>query len=235
MKIYLTDRQMIAEDTAGFWFNPEKPLRFVAGQFGEFQLENPSKTDSKGNARTFSLASDPASDQIMIATRLRDSAFKSSLWSAALGDAVRFMGPVGRFTLHQDPDRLAVFLAGGIGITPVRSITAQAVREGMRRRLIVLYSNRTRAAAAFHDDFHRWSRESPNLDYVPTLTAERPAGWSGELTTIDEPMIRRHVSDPGSALYYVVGPPGFVSAMKSLLRSMKLDDSQIKSEDFAGY
>lgn len=235
MQLFLINRKMIVEGTAAFWFRPEKALKFVAGQFGQFSLKNPSETDGKGNARTFSIASDPANDQIMIATRMRDSAFKRSLWAAPDDESVQFMGPIGNFTLKEDKDRPAVFLAGGIGITPVRSIAAQATREGMSQRLVVIYSNRTRASCAFHDDFSEWSRANPNLTYVPTLTAETPSGWKGELGAIDAQMLRRQVSNPFSANYYVVGPPGFVRAMRTILEETGVGKSQIRSEDFAGY
>lgn len=104
-----------------FRFEPEKPVRFTPGQFGDFTLTDPPYTDAKGNTRTFSFAGAPESDGIMIATRMRDSAFKRSLATLPIGTPVQLMGPMGSFTLHKDSGRPAVFLTGGIGITPVRS------------------------------------------------------------------------------------------------------------------
>lgn len=235
MQLNLSQRKLIAEDTAAFWFRPDKRLKFIAGQFGEFSLKDPVETDEKGDSRTFSIASDPSDDEIMVATRMRNSAFKRSLWTMPLNERVQFMGPVGRFTLQEVQNHPAIFLAGGIGITPVRSIVAQATRMQSAQRLVVIYSNRTRAAAAFHDDFIRWSRENPSLIYVPTLTTEQPTDWQGELGVVDAEMLRRKVANFSAAIWYLVGPPGFVNAMKEVLQELGIDTMQIRSEDFAGY
>ncbi|MGH6928040.1 MAG: hypothetical protein ACREEV_06960, partial [Dongiaceae bacterium] len=76
MKLVLSHKADIAENTKAIWFEPEKPARFAAGQFGDFTLTEPPYTDAKGNTRTFSFASAPEHDRIMIATRMRHSGFK---------------------------------------------------------------------------------------------------------------------------------------------------------------
>lgn len=235
MRLTLTDRKAIAEGTMAFWFRPVPALTFTAGQFGDFTLTDPPRTDRKGNTRTFSLASSPSNDQIMITTRLRDSAFKESLRTIRLGTAVEFMGPMGSFTLHKDASRPAVFLTGGIGITPVRSIVEHATQAALEHKLFVFYSNRTRATTAFLEDFQAWGRHNPNLKFIPTLTAEERRNGSFERGIIDEAMLKRHLPDLKVPVYYVVGPPAMVTGMKELLASIGLDELQIRSEDFAGY
>lgn len=235
MKLILSDRRDIAENTKAIWFEPEKPVRFAAGQFGDFTLINPPFTDEKGNTRTFSIASAPESDRILIATRMRDSAFKRSLADLPIGSPVQLMGPMGSFTLHKDPARPAVFLTGGIGITPVRSIVEQATRLRMPHKIFVFYSNRARAGMAFFDEFQAWSRENANLTFVPTLSRERPKDWELELGKINRQMLSGHISDVHAPVYYVVGPPAMVAAMKALLAEIGIDEMQIRSEDFIGY
>jgi len=235
MKLTLSNREQVAEGTMAFLLTPERALRFAAGQFGEFTLTDPPHEDGKGNTRTLSLASSPNDHEVMIAMRMRDSAFKNSLKEVPLGTTVDMMGPMGGLTLHKDSKRPAVFLTGGIGITPVRSIAKHATEERLPHRIVVLYSNRTRALSAFIDEFETWSRTNPNLSFVPTLTNEEPPGWPFELGIIDEAMVRRHVSDLEAPIYYVVGPPGMVAAMRELLEMVGVDEMQIKTEDFAGY
>ena len=235
MKLILSDRSDIAENTKAFWFEPEKPVRFAAGQFGEFTLIDPPFTDVKGNTRTFSIASAPESDRIMIATRMRDSAFKRSLAALPTGSPVELMGPMGSFTLHKDPARPAVFLTGGIGITPVRSIVEQAMRLQTPHKIFVFHSNRTRAEMAFFDEFQAWSRENANLSFIPTLSRERPKNCKLELGKIDQWLLSGYLSDMHAPVYYVAGPPAMVAAMKVLLAEIGIDEMQIRSEDFVGY
>ena len=235
MKLILSDRSDIAENTKAIWFEPEKPVRFAAGQFGDFTLIDPPFTDEKGNTRTFSIASAPESDRITIATRMRDSAFKRSLAALPTGSPVQLMGPMGSFTLHKDPARPAVFLTGGIGITPVRSIVEQATRLRTPHKIFVFHSNRTRAGMAFFDEFQAWSRENANLSFIPTLSRERPKDWKLELGKINRQMLSGYLSDMHAPVYYVVGPPAMVAAMKMLLAEIGIDEMQVKSEDFIGY
>jgi ferredoxin-NADP reductase len=235
MKLILAHKTDIAENTKAIWFEPEKPVRFTPGQFGDFTLTEPPFTDAKGNTRTFSFASAPGHDRIMIATRMRDSAFKRSLVALPIGTHVQLMGPMGSFTLDKDPARPAVFLTGGIGITPVRSIVEHATRQQMSHRIFVIYSNRTTARMAFFDDFRAWSRENLNLSFIPTLTEEAPTDWRFEVGKIDQRMLSGYIADLHAPIYYVVGPPAMVAAMKALLKEIDVDEMQIRTEDFVGY
>lgn len=235
MKLLLSKKEEVADGTMAFWFEPEKPMQFTAGQFGDFTLTNPPFEDAKGNTRTFSLAGTPGDDRIMIATRMRDSAFKNSLAALPIGSPVQFMGPMGSFTLHKDPARPAVFLTGGIGITPVRSIVEYATIQKLSHRIVLFYSNTTLSRTAFLKDFDAWSKSNANFSFIPTLTDENPDGWAFETSLLDHEMLSRHVSDLHAPIYYVVGPPGMVAAMKKMLEEIGIDDMQIRSEDFAGY
>src|ERR1043165_9329663 len=120
-KTILRRKEEIADGTMAFHF--EKPGGFVfkAGQFGDFTLINPSETDAEGNIRGFSLASAPYENFLMFATRMRDTAFKRVLKRIKPGAEIMLDGPYGSFTLHNNASIPAVFLTGGIGVTPARS------------------------------------------------------------------------------------------------------------------
>lgn len=235
MRFVLSDRKEVAEGTMAFWFDVPRGFTFKPGQFADFTLPDPPCTDEKGNTRAFSFASSPNEKRVMIATRMRPSAFKENLKQAPLGAELEVVGPMGVLTLHDDPARPAVFLTGGIGITPVRSIVAHATEERLPHRLVVLYSNRTVASTAFLEDFQRWARENPRLTFIPTITDEQPPGWSGELGPIDAAMVKSYVPDPQEAIYYIVGPPGMVEAMKGLAQALDVPSERVRTEDFAGY
>ena len=118
-------------------FQFEKPpgFDFKPGQSADLTLLNPSETDSEANVRTFSIASAPFEDQLMFATRMRDTAFKRSLKKMPLGTAVKMDAAIGSFTLHKNSAKPAVFLAGGIGITPFSSIVRQADHDHAPHKL----------------------------------------------------------------------------------------------------
>lgn len=235
MKIFLRSSEEIAEHTLAFRFEPERPLHFSAGQFGDFTLSGAQETDARGNTRAFSFANAPGQTEILIATRMRESAFKHELRRLPTGAALELMGPMGNFTLPPDGGRPAVFLAGGIGITPVRSIVEEAVQRRLPQEIVVFHANRTLAASAFLDDFRRWQRDYPRLRYIPTLSQEPAPGPEFQHGRIDAAMLRRHLANPTRSIYYVVGPPAMVSTIKGLLVEIGVPASQIRYENFSGY
>src|SRR5207244_6108918 len=130
-KVKLKAREEICAETMAFHF--EKPEGFVykAGQFADYTLINPPETDAEGNTRGFSLASAPYEGDLMSATRMRDTAFKRVLKTMEIGTEVSLDAPYGSFTLHNNSRIPAVFLTGGIGVTPVRSIVLQAAHDNL--------------------------------------------------------------------------------------------------------
>jgi predicted ferric reductase len=124
----LLNRADICEGTMAFQFEKPPGFDFKPGQSVDLTLLNPPETDSEGNVRTFSIASAPFEDQLRFATRMRDTAFKRSLRKVPLGTAVKMDSAMGSFTLHKNSAKPAVFLAGGIGITPFSS--------GLRKMLV---------------------------------------------------------------------------------------------------
>src|SRR5262245_2710137 len=110
--------EQVADGTSAFHFERPAGFAFQAGQAINLGLIDPPQTDTKGNRRTFSVASAPHENEIMIATRMRDTAFKRVLGSMAAGTRLQVRGPTGRFTLDPGDARPAAFIAGGIGVTP---------------------------------------------------------------------------------------------------------------------
>src|SRR5689334_6445455 len=132
MHIYiakLKDREDMVTVTMSFHFEKPKGFAYKAGQFADYTLIDPPETDAEGNTRGFSLASAPYEDDLMSATRMRDTAFKRVLKTMPLGTELTLDAPYGSFTLHNNAATPAVFITGGIGVTPVRSIVMQAIHD----------------------------------------------------------------------------------------------------------
>jgi ferredoxin-NADP reductase len=135
----LVSRYEVAERTTAFRFEKPSSWIFKAGQYLDMTLLDPSETDAEGNTRTFSIASSPHEETLMVATRMRDTAFKRVLKTTPLGSAVKIEGPSGSLTLHNNVARTAVFVAGGIGITPFRSIVFRAAKEKLPHRIFLFW------------------------------------------------------------------------------------------------
>ena len=129
----LISREEVAEGTMAFHFEKPSGFSFRAGQFADATLTDPLETDIEGNTRSFSIASPPFANELVFTTRMRDTAFKRSLKEATLATKLKISPAAGSFTLHKNLAKPAVFLAGGIGITPFLSMVQQADRRGCRK------------------------------------------------------------------------------------------------------
>ena len=233
----LVSRHEVAERTTAFLFEKPSKWTFKAGQFLEMTLLNPSETDAEGNARAFSIASSFHEETLMVTTRMRDTAFKRVLKTMPLGSAVKIEGPFGDLTLHNNAKRTAVFLAGGIGITPFRSIVFRAAQEKLPHRIFLFYSNRRPEDAPFLDELQGMERENPNYRLVASMSemAKSHRSWQGEVGQIDKEMLARYLKDAVSPIYYVAGPPEMVRGLHTMMHEAGVDDDEIRAEDFAGY
>lgn len=227
----------VADDTMSFHFEKPAGFEYKAGQFADYTLLNPPETDDEGNIRGFSVASAPYEQTLMATTRMRDTAFKRVLKDLEIGTELELDAPYGSFTLHNNVKRPAVFLTGGIGVTPVRSIVLQSAHEKSANTIFVFYSNKRPEDAAFLEELRDTAETTENLTFVPTMTApERSTQqWSGETGYIDRDMIARYVEDLTTPIYYLCGPAGMVTAMRTLLNAAGIDDDDIRSEEFTGY
>lgn len=220
-----------------FHFDRPEGFAFKAGQYMIVTLKNPPETDAEGNTRTFTIASAPSDADLMITTRMRDTAFKRVLRSMAVPAEVKIAGPYGAFTLHKDPVRPAVFLAGGIGITPFFSISVQAARDRLPHPLYLFYSNRRPEDAAFLSALLDMAGQNPNFHFVPTMTeAEKSKlDWKGERGFINREMLERHLPLLQGPIYYAAGPPAMVASMRQMLTEAGANRDDVRAEEFSGY
>jgi ferredoxin-NADP reductase len=163
----LKEKEYVAEGTMAFHFAKPEGFQFKAGQYLDITLLNPPETDAEGNIRSLSIASAPEDEHLFVATRLRDTAFKRVLRMAAPDLEIKLEGPMGSFTLHNNPSKAAVFLAGGIGITPFSSMVRHAAKARLPHRLYLFYSNRRPEDAAFMTILRQLESENANYKFIP--------------------------------------------------------------------
>ncbi len=233
----LTKHEEVAEGTMAFHFAQPADFQFRAGQSIDITLLNPPETDAEGNTRAFSIASAPFDADLMIATRMRDTAFKRVLRSATPGLQVKIEGPSGSFVLHRKAERAGVFLAGGIGITPFLSILRQATHDRAPHQLYLFYGNRRPEDAAFLDALTAIPSQNPNFHLIATMSEMEKSHreWQGETGFIDKTMLTEHLSTLQGPIYYIAGPPAMVAAMRRTLTEAGVDEDDIRTEEFSGY
>ena len=233
----LKDRKEVAERTIAFRFEKPSGWTFKAGQFIDMTLLDPSETDPEGNTRGFSIASGPHEEMLMVATRIRDTAFKRVLKTMPIGTAVKIEGPSGDLTLPNNSNRAVVLLAGGIGITPFRSMLVRAAKEKLAHRIFLFYSNRRPEDAPFLEELQILERENSNYKLIASMTEMEKSRrtWSGETGLINQEMLTRHLKGVGTLIYYIAGPPAMVKGLHEMLNKAGVDDDDIRTEEFSGY
>lgn len=203
---------------------------FIAGQF--VKLIVPSLNPTQYPWRWMSIASAPSEPRLLFCYKTGDSAFKRALAECPMDTPLAISPPEGKFIL--DKERPCVFLAGGVGIAPVRSILLQAAVERRKKNCWLFYSN------SYPDDitFNEELKELPAIAqrYIPIVTrATRADHWTGEDRRISAELIRQYLPAVTAPHYYAVGNTAFVRAMVDILRAQAVSFERITVENFTSH
>jgi len=233
--VSVLERKSIADSTILLKLERPHDFQFVAGLNLDLTLPD-CDNDQFSGKRTLSIASAPYEPFIELAIRTRPSPFKEAVAQLEPGDPVRIDGPYGTFGLRHDASTPAVFIAGGIGITPFLSIIRQMKRENWSGNVYLFYSNRRRAISAYIDEFQSLGKEESWFNLIPVFTRISPDGSFGSFENgrVTPDMIRKHVPDVDSAHFYVVGGSEMVWSMVRELDSIAPRE-RITVEDFTGF
>jgi ferredoxin-NADP reductase len=236
-KVSLRANKALCAGTTAFYFEKPKGFEFQAGQFANFTLLNPSDTDQEGNTRALSIASAPYEGNLMVATRVRATAFKRALISFPVGTELLLQGPYGSMTLPKNGARPAVLLAGGIGITPFRSLIWNATQSQSPRRMLLFYSVRVPEEATFLEELYEIERYNRHYKTICTVTQPEKVRmpWPGETGRISIEMLSKWIPDLSVPIYYIAGPPGMVTGVRQILIGSGIVEEDIRAEEFAGY
>lgn len=231
--IKLKARKIICENTIGIWFDRTGvEYDYEPGQYAKITLLEPKYNDEEGNSRLFSIASSPTrKDILMFSTRALDSAFNKNILELPLGTPATIGEPDGNTNLHKNSSVPAVFLIGGIGITPVRCMVEYSFLEKLPYTMYLFYANKRKSMMTFYDDFIEWAKIKSDFTFIPTV--EEPENdWTGETGFITENMIKKYLKDWSNLVFYIVGPPLMVDSMEMILKSNGVKSGQIKLDRF---
>lgn len=233
----LQEKRKIAFDIWDFVFTAQKELLLTPGQYMEWTLfqKNP---DSRGSRRYFTLASSPTENEIRLGIKfpIEVSSFKKSLFSLPIGGEIMAGQLAGEFTLPSDQSKKMVFIAGGVGITPFRSMLKYLLDNRQKREITVFYSNRNASEIAYRDVLDQADQQlGIKIIYTLTDVDQVPQGWIGKIGWIDEKMIKEEVPDFNERFFYLSGPHGMVKAFEETLSKIGVKKSQIKTDYFPGF
>lgn len=220
-----------SSDAFTFYFEKPNDFNFIPGQYIKMIL-NIKNPDERGNSRFFSISALPKEPHLSITTRIIQSSFKKTIIRLKKGDKVNVRGPYGSFTLDETETRPLVFLTGGIGITPFRSMFIYAFYKKLKIKMTLFASYSNLQDAIFYEELR--SIAEGNFKFIVTITRPDP-GWKGEAGRIDIEKIKKHIVNPQECVYYIAGPQSMVENLTEIVKSMGISGDQLKTENFPGY
>ncbi|MGA2910910.1 MAG: RnfABCDGE type electron transport complex subunit D [Candidatus Microgenomates bacterium] len=223
-KLVLTLKEKIrlAPDLIDFVFVPDNNVNFTPGQYMEWTLEH-EKPDTRGNRRYLSLASSPTEDEVRIGVKVGSppSSFKRKLMNLVPGQKIVAGQLIGDFTMPKDMGKKLVFIAGGIGVTPFRSMVKYLIDTNQRRDIVLMYSAKE-GDFVYKDVFDQAHYKLGIKTYY-------------NVGRFQENFIFKEVPDYKNRIFYLSGPKSMVDGFKNTLRQLSVANSQIKTDYFPGF
>jgi len=225
MKAALVDKVEETADVISFVFEPAEPISWQAGQFVYYKLDHP-QVDNRGPIRHFTIATSPSEKRIMLTTKFasdRVSSFKQALRNLPLGAQIDIFSVEGKFVV-KNPAQKYVFIAGGIGITPFRSILFDLDDKDSLNKVILLYFNRSQKIV-FKNQLDGLAAKNSGLKINYIVNPE----------SFNPDLVGKFISNFGDFVFYISGSENFVKEIKNNLLKMDVKRSAIKSDYFPGY
>ncbi len=239
MKLRIVEIRTEAKGTKSFFWETEKPINYLPGQYFYFTLPSLKYPDPRGATRHFTLSSSPTEGKLIrVTTRIRkQSGYKKTMDELKIGSIIEGEGPEGTFILDEKEPFPHVFLAGGIGITPFRSMIKYVADKNLNTQIHLIYSNSIPEEITFRNELENWAKSWPNLKLDMTITKPEKSirAWTELTGRIDENMIQKLVPDFNNCIFWICGPPDMVEAMEHTLGKLNISSGRVRSEKFTGY
>ncbi|MCL5010069.1 MAG: oxidoreductase [Patescibacteria group bacterium] len=218
-----------------FGFKSDGAFKFRPGQYMEWTLPH-KNVDLRGNRRYFTIASSPTEQDLIMAVRFStpSSSYKNSLAAMSEGQKILASQVAGDFVLPPNLETPLVFIAGGIGIAPFRSMIKFIADKKLKCDIVLLYANKTKDDILFGDIFSQAKTFGVKTLYVLT-GSEIPDDWEGLRGYLTDEMLRQEIPDYKNRLFYISGPQLMVDNFKDILKALGIKSSNIKLDFFPGY
>jgi len=236
MRIRLKERRQETADVISFVFDlNNQPLEYRPGQYAFFELDELAVPDERGKRRHFTLSSSPTErGVVMVTTRIRGSGFKETLRLAPLELQLTMEPPRGLFVLPAEEARRHIFIAGGIGVTPYRSILRQAADSNTPVRALMLYLHRSTEEIIFGRELKEIAEEMATFSFKD-ITDDPYPGWEREWRDRKSRLVLDYVPERERSIFWISGPPPMVDAFKDVILNIGLSEDSIRTDSFSGY
>jgi glycine betaine catabolism B len=234
--LFLQKKIPIADHIIDFVFIPNKKFVFKPGQYMEWTLPHPD-SDARGNRRYFTLASSPTEDSIRLGIKFFEngSTYKKALIDMSSKTPIVGAQLSGEFTLPDDLRKKLVFIAGGIGITPYRSMIKYLIDRKQKRDIVIFYTNKKEDEIIYKEIFDQAEKDCGiKTVYTLTDTDSIPKNWQGKIGRINETIICETLPDYVDRNYYLSGPYAMICAFEKVLSGMGIKKDKIKKDFFPG-
>ena len=218
-------------------FEPDRPLAFRAGQYLEWTIES-KKSDNRGNRRYFTIASSPTEKEIMLGVKFyeKPSTFKTALGQMKEGDKIIGSQLSGDFVLPRNKNKKLVFIAGGIGVTPFRSMIKYLIDTSEKRDITLIYANRTEEDIAYKNILDMATKVfGLKVVYVISSQKDKTKKWEGRVGFVNDKLIQEEIADFKDRTFYISGPPSMVAGVEKTIKSLGVGSSRIKTDFFPGF
>ncbi len=236
LMLKLSAKNKIGAETYEYIFENTEKFNYEAGQYLEWTI-NTSGMDSRGNRRYLTIASSPTEKDFKIGVKIseKSSKFKRALNDLKIGDRILAGNLSGDFLLSKKEERI-VFIAGGIGITPFRSMVKYMMDNYVKKQVILFYSNKVADEIVYKDVFDEAEKKiNFKTFYNLTDVENAPSNWNGFKGRINDEMLKKEVHDYKNSIFYLSGPHAMVIAFETTLYNMGVSSSKIKKDFFPGY
>jgi ferredoxin-NADP reductase len=243
MKLKLTKKLIEAKGTKSFFFKPEKDFFYLPGQYIYLTLPKLNYPDTRGSTRHFTLSSSPTEKYLLIITTRvrRESGYKKTLDELPMGTELEAEGPNGEFIIDQEIKEPQILIAGGIGITPFRSMIKYKIDKKYRTPIHLIYSNSTTELITYRKELEKWDKQDKTFSLTMTISKpeESKLKWKGLTGRIDKELIEKLIENSKLKIkncsFWLCGPPAMVSAIEEELSKLNIALNMINSEKFTGY
>lgn len=235
--LMLKVKNNIAGNVHEFIFYADRKLHFKPGQYLEWTLAHP-KQDSRGMRRYFTIASSPTEREIKIGVKFypKPSSYKTTLESLKLQDSIVASQLAGEFTLPKNKNKKLVFLAGGIGVTPFRSMVKYLLDNNEKRDIIIFYANTNFKDIAYQEIFKEAEvKLGIKTIHVLNNTSGVPLDFKHREGFINQKMIVKNTPDYKERTYYISGPRMMIVSFEKILKEMGIPKNHIKTDFFPGF
>jgi ferredoxin-NADP reductase len=234
VRLTLKEVQKISDRVYNYVFQPDQPLAFLPGQYMEWTLAD-VPYDSRGNRRTFTIASSPTESEVHLGVKFYEpaSTYKAAFFDMQPGAAVYASDIAGNFTIKGKETQKLAFIAGGIGITPFRSMLKYVTDQNLECDITLLYVVSDPHEFAYIQQLRE--AQKVGLKVIPIVTDPSYQAPSVVSAKLSQDLIARLIPDYAERTFYISGPSSMVDGTKDYLKHLGVQRKQIMTDHFSGY